>query len=168
MVDVVKPEVRSRMMSRIRGRDTQPERLIRSGLWAHGFRFQLHKRELPGRPDLVLPKWRTVVFVNGCFWHAHEGCPYFRLPASRPDFWKDKLEKNRRRDVRAVNQLVAEEWKVITVWECALRADANQAVSLTARLIREPSKAFVWDIRQAPAGAPNLTIESKPSASAQD
>lgn len=168
MVDVVKPEVRSRMMSRIRGRDTQPERLIRSGLWAYGFRFQLHRKELPGRPDLVLPKWRTVVFVNGCFWHAHEGCPYFRLPASRPDFWKDKLENNRRRDMRAVDRLVAEDWKVIIVWECALRADANQAVSLTARLIREPSKACGWDIRQALAGAPNLTIESKPSASTPD
>lgn len=125
------------MMSLIRGRDTKPEQVVRRGLWARGFRFRLHGKELPGRPDLVLPKWRTAVFVNGCFWHAHEGCRYFRVPSSRPDFWKPKLFANRERDVAVISQLQQQGWSVVTVWECALRLDPAAAVSATADLIHE-------------------------------
>lgn len=149
MVDIVGSAVRSRMMSGIRGANTRPERLIRSGLWAMGFRFRLHAGDLPGRPDIVLPKWRSVVFVNGCFWHAHDGCSYFRIPDSRRDFWLAKFEANRRRDASAIEKLVQQRWRVIIVWECALRADAKQAISIAAQLIREPRGQTV-EVRQDP------------------
>jgi DNA mismatch endonuclease (patch repair protein) len=107
-------------MSRIRGRNTKPELLLRRGLHARGLRFRLHRRDLPGRPDLVFPRFRTVVFVHGCFWHGH-GCHLFTMPATRPDFWKDKIGRNAERDGRAVAALRADGWRVLTVWECALR-----------------------------------------------
>lgn len=149
MVDIVGPIDRSRMMSGIRGTNTRPERLIRSGLWAMGFRFRLHAKDLPGRPDLVLPKWRTVIFVNGCFWHAHDGCSYFRVPASRRDFWQAKFEANRIRDASAIEKLIKQRWRVITVWECALRTNISQTVSTTAQLIGE-SSVLACEVRQDP------------------
>ncbi|TAK39058.1 MAG: DNA mismatch endonuclease Vsr [Lysobacteraceae bacterium] len=150
MADTVEPEVRSRMMSRIRGRNTRPETLVRSGLWARGFRFRLHVSGLAGRPDIVLPKWRTAIFVNGCFWHAHANCPYFRVPKSRFEFWQKKLLANRRRDAAAVSRLVEEGWKVITVWECALRADAQNAILIADDLIRNADSPR-WEIAQPPS-----------------
>jgi DNA mismatch endonuclease (patch repair protein) len=135
------------MMSLIRGRDTKPETLVRSGLWARGFRFRLHAKDLPGRPDLVLPKWRTVIFVNGCFWHAHAHCSYFRMPKSRSQFWQQKLKANRRRDAAAAMRLVDEGWKVITVWECALRADTREAILMADDLIRNATSTH-WEIAQ--------------------
>lgn len=149
MADIVEPAVRSKMMSLIRGRDTRPERLVRSGLWAQGFRFRLHAKSLPGRPDLLLPRWRTAIFVNGCFWHAHANCPYFRLPTSRREFWEAKLLSNRQRDATSIAQLVEDGWKVITVWECALRSDAAKTVLLAGELIRDATRPC-WEIRQAP------------------
>src|SRR5262245_13588963 len=104
MNDVHTPEVRSYNMSRVRGRDTRPEMLIRRGLHARGYRFRLHARELPGRPDLIFPARRAVLFVHGCFWHGHS-CPMFRLPLSRQEFWAAKIEANRVRDARAVEAL---------------------------------------------------------------
>jgi DNA mismatch endonuclease (patch repair protein) len=139
------------MMSLIRGRDTKPETLVRSGLWARGFRFRLHVKDLPGRPDLVLPKWRTVIFVNGCFWHAHANCSYFKMPKSRTEFWQRKLLANRRRDAVAAGQLIEEGWKVITVWECALRADAKSAIQLAEDLIRNATTPR-WEIAQTSPG----------------
>ena len=121
-MDVVEPAVRSRMMRGIRGSDTKPELIVRQFLHAHGFRFRLHVAGLPGKPDLVLPRFRAVVFVNGCFWHAHPGCRYFKAPATRPDFWTDKMAKNRLRDERVVAQLKGSGWRVAQVWECYLRA----------------------------------------------
>lgn len=108
------------MMSGIRGRDTKPEIALRSGLHRLGFRFTL-RSQLPGKPDVVLPKWRTVVFFHGCFWHGHEGCPLFRLPATRTEFWQDKISGNRLRDGRVALQLQDAEWRVATVRECAVR-----------------------------------------------
>lgn len=160
MPDVVGPDVRSRMMSLIRGRDTKPETLVRSGLWARGFRFRLHAKDLPGRPDLVLPKWGTVIFVNGCFWHAHANCSYFKMPKSRPEFWRRKLHANRKRDAVAAGQLVEEGWKVITVWECALRADAESAILMTEGLIRNAS-TLRWEIAQTSPG--HCTCHTYPS-----
>jgi DNA mismatch endonuclease (patch repair protein) len=107
-------------MSRIRGRDSAPELRVRRGLHAKGLRFRLHVRSLPGRPDLVLPKHRTVVFVHGCFWHAH-GCSLSKVPASRAEFWKNKLEGNAARDRRVIEGLRASAWSVLVIWECALR-----------------------------------------------
>lgn len=111
------------MMRGIRGSNTQPEMLVRKALHARGFRYRLNAKDLPGRPDIVLPKWKTVIFVHGCFWHAHQGCRYFRIPATRTEFWQQKLAANAARDARQVEQLLATGWRVLVVWECALRND---------------------------------------------
>lgn len=116
-------EQRSRMMRGIRGSNTQPELQVRKELHARGFRYRLNAKELPGRPDIVLPKWKTVIFVHGCFWHAHQGCRYFRIPATRIEFWQEKLAANAARDARQVEQLLEMGWRVLVVWECALRND---------------------------------------------
>jgi DNA mismatch endonuclease (patch repair protein) len=107
-------------MAAVRGRDTKPELIIRRGLHARGFRFRLHARELPGRPDLVFPKYRAVVFVHGCFWHGHD-CPLFVMPASRTEFWQGKIEANRARDEAALGALASAGWRRAIVWECALK-----------------------------------------------
>lgn len=120
MVDVVDSATRSRMMSGIRGRNTRPEILIRSLLHRQGFRFRLHVRDLPGKPDIVLPRYRAVVFVHGCFWHGH-GCPLFKWPGTRTDFWREKIKRNQVNDSRAREALLANGWRVGVVWECVLR-----------------------------------------------
>jgi DNA mismatch endonuclease (patch repair protein) len=103
-------------MSRIKGKDTKPELVLRRGLHARGFRFRLHAKELPGRPDLVFPRWRTIAFVHGCFWHGHSR-PMFKLPSTRPAFWRSKISGNRDRDHRAVQALKAAGWRVLVVWD---------------------------------------------------
>lgn len=108
------------MMAAIRGKDTRPEMTIRRGLHARGFRYRLHARNLPGKPDLVFPARRAVLFVHGCFWHGHD-CPMFRWPGSRVDFWRTKIAGNRARDRAAQQALEATGWRVLTVWECALK-----------------------------------------------
>ncbi|MCI1936216.1 MAG: very short patch repair endonuclease [Bifidobacteriaceae bacterium] len=109
-------------MSRIRGKDTSPERLVRSYLFARGLRFRKNDKRYPGHPDVVLPKYATVVFVNGCFWHLHEGCSKARIPKSNVEFWTAKLLRNRERDAAEIKELEAMGWHVITVWECELAA----------------------------------------------
>jgi len=121
MTDRLTPERRSWNMSRIRGRDTAPERAVRSLLHRMGYRFRLHSRSLPGSPDLVLPRYRTVILVNGCFWHQHRGCPFAYVPKTRVEFWKEKLRKNEERDRRTVRELCDLGWRVLTVWECETR-----------------------------------------------
>lgn len=137
MTDILGREQRSAVMSRIRGRDTGPELLVRRALWADGLRFRLQARNLPGRPDVVLRRWNAVVFVHGCFWHRHEGCPLFRLPATRPEFWESKLRANQRRDTRAVRELSDAGWRILVVWECALKLDAPSSGALAARWVRQ-------------------------------
>ena len=122
MPDIVDPETRSRMMASIRSVDTAPEMQVRRYLHARGFRYRLHDRRLPGRPDLVLPGKRAVIQIQGCFWHAHDGCALFTLPATRRPFWQDKLLGNRQRDDRNKQALLNAGWRVATVWECALRS----------------------------------------------
>ena len=121
MTDIVTPEVRSRMMSRIRGQDTVPEKIVRSLLFRSGFRFRLHRRDLPGRPDIVLPKYRAVIFINGCFWHAHARCAYATSPSSNRKFWQTKLADNQERDRRNIGKLRQAGWRVLIVWECTVR-----------------------------------------------
>lgn len=121
MPDVVDAATRSRMMSGIRGTNTKPEMMIRRLLHAAGFRYRLHVRALPGCPDLVLPRYRVVIFVHGCFWHAHEGCRYFKIPQTRAPFWRAKLEGNQRRDRASVDKCLDLGWRVGVVWECATR-----------------------------------------------
>ncbi|MFB9069295.1 very short patch repair endonuclease [Pseudofulvimonas gallinarii] len=127
MADIISPERRSALMSRIRGKDTRIELEVRRGLHALGFRYRLAGAGLPGRPDLVLPKYRTVVFVHGCFWHQHH-CHLFRLPKTRTEFWKTKVDANRARDLRSEAQLRELGWHVETVWECQLRGLSTEAM----------------------------------------
>ncbi|MBN5021910.1 DNA mismatch endonuclease Vsr [Stenotrophomonas maltophilia] len=134
MADSLTPEQRSAQMSRIRGSNTKLEVLVRKGLHARGLRYRLGGAKLPGRPDIVLPKYRTVVFVHGCFWHGHD-CPLYRLPKTRPEFWADKIGKNRVRDLRVTAELEAMGWRVLTVWECSLRGKtATEQASFLDRL----------------------------------
>lgn len=127
MADTMTPEQRHRCMSRIRGKDTRPELLVRRYLYAHGFRYRLHERRLPGRPDIVIRRLHTVIMVNGCFWHGHEDCSLFRLPQTRRDFWEAKITRNRSRDLHDREALHALGWNVITLWECQLRPATQQA-----------------------------------------
>lgn len=121
MVDVFNASTRSRMMSGIRGRDTRPEMAVRRALFSAGLRYRLHRRDLPGAPDVALGGRKVAIFVHGCFWHRHKGCRYAKLPATRPEFWKAKLEGNAERDERSIEALRAMGWRVLIVWECAIR-----------------------------------------------
>ena len=120
MADVVTPAVRSRMMSGIRSKDTRQEVRLRKALHAAGYRYRLHRRDLPGTPDITLTKYRAVVFVHGCFWHGHD-CHLFKWPSTRPEFWATKIEANKQRDLRARLELIDMEWRRLVIWECALK-----------------------------------------------
>lgn len=120
-MDRITPEQRSYTMSRIRSKDTKPEMLVRHHLHALGFRYRLHSSKLPGHPDLVLPKWHTVIFVNGCFWHRHEGCKIATVPKSNVEFWEKKFQRNVERDKREHAALEADGWHVIVLWECEIK-----------------------------------------------
>lgn len=142
-MDIINPERRSALMSRIKGKDTKIELEVRRGLHALGFRYRLGGAALPGRPDIVLPKYRTVVFVHGCFWHGHD-CHLFRLPKTRTEFWKAKIDANRARDQRTITQLEELCWHVETLWECQLRGippqTRAQTITALAKRIRLPDK----------------------------
>lgn len=117
-------------MAAIKGKDTKPEMIVRKYLFSRGLRFRVQVRKLPGKPDIVLPKYKTAIFVNGCFWHGHEGCKYFRLPKSNVEFWKEKIERNIERDKESMQALFDLGWKVVRVWECELRNKANREETL--------------------------------------
>ncbi len=136
MTDVVDAATRSRMMSGIRGKDTSPELLIRKALHARGFRYRVHAKNLPGKPDLLLPKYKAVVFIHGCFWHGH-GCRYFKIPQTRPEFWLEKIEKNRNRDALQESTLKVMGWRVLIVWECAVRTMKKEKSPLLIDLIAD-------------------------------
>jgi DNA mismatch endonuclease (patch repair protein) len=135
VTDVVDSKTRSRMMSGIRAKDTKPELVLRKALHARGFRYRLHDRSLAGRPDLVLPRYRAVVLIHGCFWHQHEGCRYATSPSTRPDFWQAKFDANRRRDAEVFISLTEQGWRVATIWECALRRSTQ--ASATSELVAD-------------------------------
>ena len=124
------------MMSSIRSRDTQPELLVRRHLHSRGFRFRLFRKDLPGCPDIVLPMWKVVIFVHGCFWHGHQECALFRVPKTRTEFWTDKISRNAQRDKAAIQKLLEQKWRVGVVWECALRADAPGTLQHLAAFIQ--------------------------------
>ncbi|MCL4309669.1 MAG: very short patch repair endonuclease [Actinobacteria bacterium] len=127
MTDIVPPEVRSRMMAGIRGKNTKPELAIRKGLFAKGFRYRLHDSRLPGKPDLVLPRYHAVIFVNGCFWHGHN-CPLFKWPASNTEFWRDKITRNRENDKKCRTEVAKLGWRVLTIWECSFRGPKKRPI----------------------------------------
>lgn len=120
MADTVEPEVRSKIMSRVRRRDTKPELALRRALHHQGFRYRIDYRGLPGSPDIVFPKWRTALFVHGCYWHRHAGCHKASSPSSNVEFWEEKFHRNVERDARNLRQLTDAGWRVGTVWECAI------------------------------------------------
>lgn len=122
VADVHTPEQRSYNMSQIRNKNTKPEELVRKYLFSKGFRYRKNDARLPGKPDIVLPKYKTVIFVNGCFWHAHEGCKYFVWPKNNSEFWKNKILGNMERDKRNIAELKNNGWRVITIWECELKS----------------------------------------------
>lgn len=131
MADIKSKESRSYNMSRIKGKGTKPEELVRKYLFSRGFRYRKNDKRLPGSPDIVLPKYRTVIFVNGCFWHKHEGCKYFVWPRDNAEFWKEKIQANVMRDERKQTELIAQGWNVIIVWECELKK-ARREETLTS------------------------------------
>lgn len=139
MVDVVDKATRSRMMSGIRAKDTRQEVLIRSALHKKGFRFRKNVNSLPGRPDIVLPRYKAVIMVNGCFWHGHD-CHLFRWPSTRPDFWRNKISSNRLRDGRNLENLNMAGWRTLVIWECTLRGSSSvglyQLIEAVARWIQ--------------------------------
>ncbi|WP_243347238.1 very short patch repair endonuclease [Parabacteroides sp. FAFU027] len=122
MADVHDKATRSYNMSRIKNKDTKPEILVRKFLFANGFRYRLNDKKLPGKPDIVLPKYKTVIFINGCFWHGHENCKYFRLPKTRIEWWKNKIEKNKENDLKNHTLLKDAGYHVIVIWECEIKS----------------------------------------------
>lgn len=123
MADVHSPETRSFNMSQIKGKNTKPEEQVRKYLFSRGYRYRKNVSNLPGKPDIVLPKYKTCIFVNGCFWHKHEGCKYFVWPKNNAEFWKKKITGNVERDLRQQNELRSLGWNVVVIWECELKKD---------------------------------------------
>jgi DNA mismatch endonuclease (patch repair protein) len=121
MADVHSKETRSYNMSQIKSRNTRPELLVRKFLHAHGFRYTLHDKKLSGKPDIVLPKYKTAIFIHGCFWHGHANCKYFVVPKTRTEWWLNKINTNKANDTKAVKILKKDGWKIITIWECKLK-----------------------------------------------
>lgn len=134
MVDVHTPDVRSKNMRAIRSANTKPELVLRKALHAAGFRYRLTKKDLPCKPDIVLTKYQTAIFVHGCFWHGHS-CKYFRLPQSRPEFWSNKINQNKVRDLNATSKLIQYGWKIVVVWECALRPSSGIGIAEVVRQV---------------------------------
>ena len=121
MADTMTPEQRSKCMAAVKGKDTKPERIVRKYLFSKGLRYRLHQKKLFGSPDIVLKKYKTVIFIDGCFWHGHDGCKFFRLPKSNIEFWDTKIKNNKNRDIINEERLKEAGWKVIRIWECSIR-----------------------------------------------
>ena len=128
-MDIWDQRKRSEVMSKIRAKNTKPEMILRKALFSLGYRYRINDKRLPGRPDIVLPKYKTVIFVNGCFWHGHENCKYFRLPKTRTEWWKEKINRNKQRDTEQKAALENLGWKVMTVWECEIKKDKGQCLN---------------------------------------
>ena len=137
------PEQRHNNMSHIRGKDTKPEILVRKYLWRHGFRYRLNHPRLPGKPDIVLRMYRTCIFVNGCFWHGHQGCRYYTTPKTNTEFWVNKVSRNQERDEKVQHELARMGWHCITIWECELRPDRREET--LASLVYTLNSIFMRD-----------------------
>ena len=138
MADVHSKEVRSYNMSRIKGKNTKPEMLVRKFLHKNGYRYRLHVKGLPGKPDIVLPKYKTIIFVHGCFWHGHEGCKYYVVPKTRTEWWLNKLNTNIQKDINSKELLEKLGWNVLTIWECELKGQSREkGFSFILTLLRD-------------------------------
>lgn len=126
MTDVHDPKVRSYNMSQIKGKDTIPEMVVRKFLHSHGIRYRLHDKNLPGKPDLVLKKFNSIIFIHGCFWHGHKGCKYFVIPKTRTEWWLNKINHNKENDQESIVELRKLGWNIITIWECELKGDKKR------------------------------------------
>ena len=148
MTDVHTKEQRHKNMAAIRAKNTKPEIIVRKFLWSHGYRYRLNHSKLPGKPDIVLRKYRTCIFVNGCFWHKHEGCKYFVEPKTRTEFWMNKINRNQERDKEVKQQLAKMGWHSITIWECELKP-SNKDKTLES-LFYTLNKIFLLNYRVKP------------------
>lgn len=158
MTDVMTPEQRSRCMAAVKGKDTKPEMIVRKYLFSRGLRYRVNNRKLPGSPDIVLKKYKTVVFIDGCFWHGHQNCKYFRLPKSNEDFWRHKIAMNIARDYANNVDLRLAGWRVIRVWECEIRTKAKREETLNrlyASITRTQNTAhyYTYEIDEASVAA---------------
>lgn len=140
MADRISAEKRSWNMSRIKGKDTAPEVTVRSYLFRKGFRFRKNVKDLPGKPDVVLPKYRTVIFINGCFWHRHKNCRYATTPKTRTEFWMKKFTNNVNNDIKNTEKLKADGWDVITVWECELKSRPSDCLLHIEEILTHKNK----------------------------
>ena len=145
MADVHTKKVRSYNMSRIHSKNTKPEEEVRKYLFAKGFRYRKNDKRYPGKPDLLLPKYKTAIFVNGCFWHRHEGCKYFVWPKSNTEFWQEKINRNAERDRKNYTELEASGWNVIEIWECELKKDKFE---ITMQRVVNELDAYYLELRQ--------------------
>lgn len=152
------PEQRHRCMAAIKSNDTKPEMLVRRYLHALGYRYGLHNKKLPGSPDIVLRRLRTVIFINGCFWHGHDNCKYYRLPKTNPDFWRTKIEANRARDARSTAALRTLGWHVIVIWGCQLKTE-----ELRTKTLHELTATLSTSSRQETESLPSIAAEPKVS-----
>ncbi len=136
MADVHDKKTRSYNMSRIRGKDTKPEMIVRKFLFAKGYRYRLHAKNLPGKPDIILPKYKTIIFIHGCFWHGHEGCKYYVIPKTRTEWWVEKIGKNKKKDKENYEKLAETDWRILTIFECELKGKKQEETlnSLLAQL----------------------------------
>jgi DNA mismatch endonuclease, patch repair protein len=137
MADMVSKEKRSEMMSKIRGKETTIEVMVRKFLFKRGFRYRKNDKRYPGSPDIVLPKYRTIIFIHGCFWHGHNSCKLFRVPKTRTEFWTNKINRNIERDRTNIEKLISMGWKVIIIWECSLRKNPEIRLNLLLNEIKE-------------------------------
>lgn len=160
MSDTLSPQQRHANMAAIRAKDTKPEIVVRKYLWKEGFRYRLNYPRLPGKPDMVLSKYRTCIFVNGCFWHGHEGCKFYTIPKSNVEFWQNKVRRNRERDLDVQHRLASMGWHCITIWECELKADKQKATlqsliyTLNTIYLNDHRVSHTYDIPESDEAAP--------------
>ncbi|MFK0033575.1 very short patch repair endonuclease [Pseudomonas monteilii] len=150
-MDIVNAATRSQMMSNIKSKNTSPELTIRKALHSRGFRYRIHPAELPGKPDLLLPKFNTAIFIHGCFWHGHD-CKYFKIPKTRTEFWQKKINENKARDQKQIEALTSKGWRVLIVWECAIRQmkseGSTELIELIIEWILSPSNNKTLTVKQ--------------------
>ena len=164
-MDKLSPSQRRYCMYSVRSKDTKPEMMVRRYLWGHGFRYRLNHPRLPGKPDIVMRKYRVCIFVNGCFWHGHEGCRYYTIPKTNTEFWVNKVKRNKERDLKVQHELAAMGWHSITIWECELKPTKREET--LESLVYTLNKIFLQDRTvkryEIPEEEPMMAAEDVPT-----